>query len=117
MHRTEEPLLENRSRKHSRHECAQCRCRILQVNGAEPAASQAYDGGIRDIGKGGFCFVTTIGYELEDRLLARLQFADGSSHETLGRICYCNEEADGMFAYGFSILKGFYSLKIPSGLG
>ena len=100
------------SRKYTRHECEQCRCRILQVNGTAPAASQAYDGGIRDIGKGGFCFETSIVYELEDRLLARLQFADGSSHETLGRICYCNEQAGGTFVYGFSILKGFFTLVI-----
>lgn len=104
--------MDNKARKFTRHECDLCRCRILQVNGVSPAASQAYDGGLRDIGKGGFCFVTSIGFELEDRLLARLQFADGSSHETLGRICYCNEEADDVFAYGFSILQGFYSLRI-----
>ena len=45
---------------------------------------------------------------LEDRIKARIIYTDGRSQETIGRICYCNEdEASGGYAYGFSIITGF----------
>ena len=52
--------------------------------------------------------MTSKRFELEDRINAKIIFADGSTQETFGRICYCNEdETGGKFAYGFSILDGF----------
>ena len=96
------------NRKDVRQLCKACRCEILLVNGAEPDQSQQYQGDIENISKGGFRFVTSKRFELEDRITARIIFADGSSQETFGRICYCNDaDEDGDFAYGFSILNGF----------
>ena len=84
------------------------RCEILQVNGRQPAQSQQYEGIIENISKGGFRFVTSKRFELEDRVRAKIVFTDGRSQESLGRICYCDEdEENGNFAYGFSVLDGF----------
>ena len=95
-------------RKELRQACKTCRCEILQVNGKAPDQSQQYEGNIENISKGGFRFVTSKRFELEDRIKARIIFADGRSLESLGRICYCNEDGEaGNFAYGFSILNGF----------
>ena len=98
------------TRKHKRVSCEACRCEVLQVNGEEPNEKQAYKGDIENISKGGFKFVTRKQYQLDDRICVRLYFADGRSHETLGRICYCNDDEKGGYAYGFSIISGFYSL-------
>ena len=97
-----------RSRKDLRQPCKACRCEILQVNGKAPDQSQQYQGDIENISKGGFRFVTSKRFELEDRIKARITFTDGRSQETFGRICYCNEaEKNGDYAYGFSIINGF----------
>ena len=97
-----------KKRKDIRQACKACRCEILQVNGREPDQSQLYEGNIENISKGGFRFVTSMRFELEDRIKAKIIFTDGRSQESLGRICYCNEdEKNGDFAYGFSILNGF----------
>lgn len=102
--------MEATERKHKRKSCQACRCQILQVNGKEPEQSQQYDVTIENISKGGFRFITSRRYELEDRIKARVFFTDGRAEETTGRICYCNEVEDNDFAYGFSIISGFYSL-------
>ena len=100
--------MDAKSRKDIRQPCKACRCEILQVNGRQPEQSQQYEGVIENISKGGFRFVTPKRFELEDRIKAKIIFTDGRSQETLGRICYCNEdEKNGNFAYGFSILNGF----------
>lgn len=100
--------MDARARKHSRLSCQACRCEILQVNGLKPDRSQYYSGDIENICKGGFRFVTSKRFELEDRIKAMLTFHDGYSQETFGRICYCNEdETSGGYAYGFSIIDGF----------
>ena len=97
-----------KTRKDVRRACKACCCEILQVNGREPDQSQLYEGNIENISKGGFRFVTSMRFELEDRIKAKIIFTDGRSQESLGRICYCNEdEKNGDFAYGFSILNGF----------
>lgn len=96
------------SRKDLRQKCHTCRCEILQVNGEQPDQSQQYEGTVENISKGGFRFVTSKRFELDDRVKARIIFNDGKTHETLGRICYCNEDENaGCFAYGFSVLNGF----------
>ena len=100
--------MEARVRKDIRQPCKACRCEILLVNGEKPDLSQQYEGDIENISKGGFRFVTSKRFELEDRIKARVIFTDGRSQETLGRICYCNEDEEkGNYAYGFSILNGF----------
>jgi len=100
--------MDARTRKHLRLSCQACRFEILQVNGRKPDQSQSYAGDIENIGKGGFRFVTSRRFELEDRIKAMLIFPDGYSHETFGRICYCNEDKNGGgYAYGFSIIDGF----------
>lgn len=96
------------SRKHIRQPCKACRCEILLVNGEKPDQSQQFEGDIENISKGGFRFVTSKRFELEDRLKARIIFTDGRSQESTGRICYCNEDTViGAYAYGFSIINGF----------
>lgn len=100
--------MDARTRKHLRLSYLGCRCEILQVNGAEPDQSQKCKGDIENISKGGFRFVTSARFELEDRIRAVIVFPDGESQQTFGRICYCNDDdhSDG-YAYGFSILDGF----------
>lgn len=97
-----------KSRKYIRQPCKACRCEILLVNGEKPDQSQQYEGTIENISKGGFRFVTSKRFELEDRIKARVFFTDGRSQETIGRICYCNEVGQSdEYAYGFSIIDGF----------
>ncbi len=103
--------MDSKARKHTRKPCQACRCQILQVNGKEPDQSQQNDVTIENISKGGFRFITSIRYELEDRIKAIVYFEDGRAEETTGRICYCNPVEDDDFAYGFSIISGFYSLR------
>jgi len=96
------------SRKHIRQPCKACRCEILLVNGKEPDQLQQFEGIIENISKGGFRFVTSKRFELEDRIKAMIYFTDGRSQESTGRICYCNEdEKNGGYAYGFSVITGF----------
>jgi hypothetical protein len=66
---------------------------------------------IENISKGGFRFISDIVFEIDDQLQVLLRFPDGHSQKVLGRICYCDEDKgpDG-YAYGFSVLDGFYSL-------
>jgi len=100
--------MDAKSRKDIRQPCKACRCEILLVNGKEPDQSQHYEGNIENISKGGFRFITSKRFELEDRIKAKIIFTDGRSQETVGRICYCNEgEKSGDYAYGFSIINGF----------
>jgi len=100
--------MEAKSRKDIRQACIACRCEILQVNGKQPEQSQQYEGNIENISKGGFRFVTSMRFELDDRIKAKIVFADGRSQETLGRICYCNEDENNeSYSYGFSVLNGF----------
>ena len=98
------------TRKHKRISGEDCRFEVLKVNGEEPGSEQVFDGDIENICKGGFKFITSQKYQLDDRIIVRLHFADGRSHETLGRICYCNDDEQGRYAYGFSVISGFYSL-------
>ena len=65
---------------------------------------------IENICKGGFRFHCDINFELEDRVQVLLRFPDDHTQEVLGRICYAEELEDGIVAYGFSIINGFYSL-------
>lgn len=67
---------------------------------------------IRNISKGGFCFTSDVEFEVDDRVKVLLRFPDEHSQEVLGRICYCNDtDGDIRYAYGFSVMDGFYSLK------
>ncbi len=96
------------SRKDIRQPCNTCRCEILLVNGEQPDQSQQYQGVIENISKGGFRFVTSKRFELDDRIKAKIIFNDGRTQESIGRICYCNEdEKNGSYAYGFSVINGF----------
>jgi hypothetical protein len=100
--------MDAKTRKHIRQPCKALRCEILSVNGEKPEQNQQYEGSIENIGKGGFRFVTSKRFELEDRIKARIIYADGRTQETIGRICYCNEnESSDELAYGFSIISGF----------
>ena len=70
---------------------------------------------IENISRGGFCFVAEIDLEIDSRLLVLLRFPDGRTQEVLGRICYCNAQVKGDGdAYGFSVIKGFYSISQES---
>jgi hypothetical protein len=76
-----------------------------------PAPGREPEAVIENISKGGFRFLTRIGLEPENRLVARICFTDGRVHERAGRICYCDEDThDGSIACGFSVISGFYSL-------
>ena len=66
---------------------------------------------IENISRGGFCFVAEIALEIDSRLLVLLRFPDERTQEVLGRICYSNANVNGDgTAYGFSVIKGFYSM-------
>ena len=84
---------------------------ILIVNGAvqDDYSNKSYY--IENIGKGGFRFISDIAFELEDRVQVLLRFPDNHAQEVLGRICYSEEFDGNQKAYGFSIIKGFYSLR------
>ena len=95
--------------------CKACRYEILSVNGKEPDQSLIRQGIIENISKGGFRFATSQRFELEDRITAKIIFADGRSQESLGRICYCNEDGEnGGYTYGFSIITGFIRSRLFS---
>ena len=84
---------------------------ILIVNGAvqDEYSNKSYY--IENIGKGGFRFISDIAFELEDRVQVLLRFPDNHSQEVLGRICYSEDFDATQKAYGFSIIRGFYSLR------
>jgi len=100
--------MDAKTREDIRLPCKACRYEILSVNGEKPDQSQQHQGIIENISKGGFRFITSKRYELEDRIKAKIIFTDGRSQETFGRICYCNkDEKNGDYAYGFSVINGF----------
>ena len=86
------------------------RIQVLNKNGETQIhlAEKSFD--IEHICKGGFRFISDEKFEIEDRIQVELQFPDDHSQQVLGRICYCEEIDDVRTAYGFSIVKGFYSL-------
>jgi len=84
---------------------------ILIVNGAVQDECSQKPYYIENIGKGGFRFISDIAFELEDRVQVLLHFPDNHSQEVLGRICYSENFDDIQKAYGFSIIRGFYSLR------
>ena len=107
--------MDAKSRTDIRLPCKACSYEILSVNGEKPGQSQQCQGIIENISKGGFRFVTSTRFELEDRIAARIIFPDGQSQEVFGRICYCNEdEGKGDYAYGFSIINGFIHSRLFS---
>ena len=65
---------------------------------------------IEHVCKGGFRFLSDEKFELEDRVKVQLRFPDHHSQQVLGRICYSEDVDQRRKAYGFSVLKGFYSL-------
>ena len=70
---------------------------------------------IENIGKGGFRFLSDVSFDLEDRVQVLLRFPNGYSQEVLGRICYSEPLENDQFAFGFSVIEGFYSLKTSTG--
>ncbi len=80
---------------------------LVAINGKRPESS--HDILIENICKGGFRFQTHVELQLEDRLQVMLHFPDGRQQEVFGRICYGENLPEG-FAYGFSVLSGFYNL-------
>jgi hypothetical protein len=98
-------------KRHQERSSAEGYCvQILIVNGhvQNEVSQKSYY--IENIGKGGFRFIADIQFELEDRIQVLLRFPDDNSQEVLGRICYSEQVEDGLIAYGFSVLEGFYSL-------
>ena len=90
---------------------------IIQVNGEaqEWLTNQSVD--IDNISKGGFCFTTSLDFEIDDRIKVILNFPDDTVKNVLGRICYSkkidtNNESISKIAYGFSVLDGFYELPV-----
>lgn len=87
-----------------------CCTQILTINGEVQDSLSLKEYSIENIGKGGFRFLSDVALELEDRVQVLLCFPDGHSQEVLGRICYAEQTENGQSAYGFSVIKGFYSL-------
>lgn len=87
---------------------------ILIINGEVQSHLSQKSYYIENIGKGGFRFISDAIFEMEDRVQILLRFPDGYSQEVLGRICYSDEGEGGQFAYGFSVIDGFYSLHSES---
>ena len=88
--------------------------KILNINGEAQDYLVQHDYYIEHICKGGFRFISSAEFELEDRINVQLCFPDGSKQEVLGRICYNDAIDDNRTAYGFSIIEGFYSQdKVP----
>jgi hypothetical protein len=98
-------------KRHQERSSAEGYCvQILIVNGQVQNEVSQKSYYIENIGKGGFRFLTDVQFELEDRIQVLLRFPDDHSQEVLGRICYSEPADEGMTAYGFSVLDGFYSL-------
>lgn len=87
----------------------QCFIRVLNKNGETQNHLVENSFHIEHICKGGFRFLTKEKFDLEDRIRVQLRFPDKHSQEVLGRICYCDSVDDEKTAYGFSVIKGFYS--------
>ena len=83
---------------------------VLIINGEVQNKLSQKSFYIENIGKGGFRFISEVGFELEDRVQVLLRFPDDHSQEVLGRICYSTPIDDKTTAYGFSVIDGFYSL-------
>lgn len=83
---------------------------VLIVNGEVQNFTSHKSFYIENISKGGFCFISDVAFELEDRVQVLLRFPDNRSQEVLGRICFSDERDNGQVAYGFSVIEGFYSL-------
>ena len=87
---------------------------VLVINGEVQNHLSQKSFYIENIGKGGFRFISKVMFELEDRVQVLLSFPDDHTQEVLGRICYSDNLADNKFAYGFSVIDGFYSLLVSS---
>ena len=87
----------------------QCFIQVLSKNGEAQnhLAEQSFH--TEHICKGGFRFLTKERFELDDKVQVQLRFPDEHSQQVLGRICYNDVIDDDRTAYGFSIIKGFYS--------
>lgn len=84
---------------------------ILIINGEAKEDLSQRSFYVENISRGGFRFISDIDFEIDDRLRVLLSFPDGRTHEVLGRVCYCDEEKNEEgYAYGFSVIDGFYSL-------
>lgn len=83
---------------------------IDSVNGEHRTNLENRTFDLEHICKGGFRFITDQGFDLEDRLQVTLTMPDTSTRAVLGRICYSDMIDDNRALYGFSVLKGFYSL-------
>lgn len=82
---------------------------VLNDKAQESSSQKSYY--IENISQGGFRFISNLRLEIEDRMKVLLRFPDGRSQEVLGRICYCDPtQGEHNFAYGFSVLEGFYAL-------
>jgi len=93
----------------------QCFIQVLNKNGDTQNYLADKSFYIEHICKGGFRFLTKEKFDLEDRVRVQLRFPDMHSQEVLGRICYCDVIDDERTAYGFSVLKGFYSAEYLTG--
>ncbi len=99
-------MTKNRDRSAAEGYCIQ----VLIINGEVQNRLSQKSFYIENIGKGGFRFISEIGFELEDRVQVLLRFPDDRTQEVLGRICYSDKVDDDLMAYGFSVIDGFYSL-------
>lgn len=99
-------MMSNRDRSTAKGYCIQ----VLIINGEVQNRLSQKSFYIENIGKGGFRFISDVGFELEDRVQVLLRFPDDHTQEVLGRICYNDKVGDGQIAYGFSVIDGFYSL-------
>jgi len=88
---------------------------ILIINGDFQSHLSQKSYYIENIGKGGFRFISDLVLDLEDRVRVLLRFPDDHSQEVLGRICYDDDQGNGLVAYGFSVIEGFYSLNTTHG--
>ena len=84
--------------------------KILNINGEVQDYLIQHDFYIEHICEGGFRFISSAEFELEDRINVQLCFPGGRVQEVLGRICYNDAIDDNRTAYGFSVVEGFYSL-------
>ena len=87
----------------------QCFIQVLNKNGKAQNYLDEQSFHIEHICKGGFRFLSDEKFELEDRIEVQLRFPDEHTQEVLGRICYSDTIDDDRTAYGFSVIKGFYS--------
>ena len=97
----------NRDRSTAEGYCIQ----VLIINGEVQNHLSHKSFYIENIGKGGFRFISDLDFELEDRVQVLLRFPDDHTQEVLGRICYSDATDNGMTAFGFSVINGFYSLE------